>query len=547
MASKGRDLARIIVDGNGDVSETSLSNVLDNNGKVLLDKLSNYIDGNGNIKDSALGNLLDGGGDVISSKLDNINTTPIENSLSFLAMKVATDQNSTKFNMVDSVIDAFYDDTGVDTGNSTSINKVNNAYRGASTGTSTGVTGGDTLRYVTGSTTEYIHVFTTTGNSTIRFPNNGTIDVLLVGGGGAGSNNRGGGGSGGKVVYQQNVSVNGNQDYTITVGGGGIPVPYPNNYNATTSQYGGGHTTAFGYEARGGNPGGTRNGNWTGYTTSHQGGDADNGSNIGGWGGTSYGNSGGAGSGSAGGGGAGDGGAGSNASGNNGGNGGAGTLNTITGDSWYYAGGGGGSGNHRDNSSYAGGSGGIGGGGAGVGGAGASGGGSAYNNGAGASIYLGNGGGGNGAPNSGAGGGGAGVAGGAQGGEGGAGIVIVRYTESDQYETVAGDGTLISSSTTAESQPTTGDLVLLIENTTGTAILNTDIKGYVSRDDGTTWTQGTLIDEGSWGQNKRIIAFHDLDISSQPSGTSMRYKIETLNQSDGSKETRIHSTSLGWG
>ena len=33
--------------------------------------------------------------------------------------------------------------------------------------------------------------------------------------------------------------------------------------------------------------------------------------------------------------------------------------------------------------------------------------------------------------------------------------------------------------------------------------------------------------------------------SSQSSGTSMRYKIETLNQS-ASKETRIQAVSLGW-
>jgi len=88
-------------------------------------------------------------------------------------------------------------------------------------------------------------------------------------------------------------------------------------------------------------------------------------------------------------------------------------------------------------------------------------------------------------------------------------------------------------------------MVTLIEDAAGTATLNTDIKGYVSRDSGTTWTQGTLTDEGSWGTNKKVLAFHNLDISSQPSGTSMKYKITTHNQS-GSKETRIHATSLAW-
>jgi hypothetical protein len=107
------------------------------------------------------------------------------------------------------------------------------------------------------------------------------------------------------------------------------------------------------------------------------------------------------------------------------------------------------------------------------------------------------------------------------------------------------DMTLISNDTTAESEPDSSDMVMLIENAAGTATLNTDIKGYISRDSGSNFTQGTLVDEGTWGTNKKILAFHDLDISSQPSGTSMCYKIETLNQS-GSKETRIYATSIGW-
>ena len=88
-------------------------------------------------------------------------------------------------------------------------------------------------------------------------------------------------------------------------------------------------------------------------------------------------------------------------------------------------------------------------------------------------------------------------------------------------------------------------MVTLIENSTGTATLNTDIKGYISRDSGANWTQGTLVDEGSWGTNKKVLAFHDLDISSQPSGTAMCYKITTHNQG-ASKGTKIHATSIGW-
>ena len=142
------------------------------------------------------------------------------------------------------------------------------------------------------------------------------------------------------------------------------------------------------------------------------------------------------------------------------------------------------------------------------------------------------------------GGGGSGNGSNASGG-GGSGVVLIRYLSDAFTTTAVGDLTLQSTDSTASSAPSTGDLVTLIENSTGTATLNTDIKGYISRDSGANWTQGTLVDEGSWGTNKKILAFHDLDISSQPSGTSMCYKITTHNQS-GSKHTKIHATSLAW-
>ena len=105
--------------------------------------------------------------------------------------------------------------------------------------------------------------------------------------------------------------------------------------------------------------------------------------------------------------------------------------------------------------------------------------------------------------------------------------------------------TLQSTDVTAETEPDFGELVMLIENAYGTATLNTDIKGYISEDSGVTFTQGTLADEGTWGTNKQILGFHDLDISAQ-SGTSMCYKITTHNQVASSKETRIYATSIGW-
>jgi len=130
------------------------------------------------------------------------------------------------------------------------------------------------------------------------------------------------------------------------------------------------------------------------------------------------------------------------------------------------------------------------------------------------------------------------------GGNGGAGYTLKEggLSVAGTVETTA---TILSTATTAQAVPTKSDLVLLMKNHSGTATLNTDIKGYISRDGGTTYTQGTLVDKGNYGTGK-ILAVHDLDISSQPSGSSMKYKIELANQAAGSKETRIQACSLGW-
>ena len=68
--------------------------------------------------------------------------------------------------------------------------------------------------------------------------------------------------------------------------------------------------------------------------------------------------------------------------------------------------------------------------------------------------------------------------------------------------------------------------------------------GYISEDSGVTFTQGTLVDEGDWGTDKRILAFHDLTLTGT-SGTQMAYKI-TTHSSSAVYDTRIHATSIGW-
>ena len=203
-----------------------------------------------------------------------------------------------------------------------------------------------------------------------------------------------------------------------------------------------------------------------------------------------------------------------------GGAGGNGTANDYrTGSNVTYAGGGGG-GSDTSPSPNPGGAGGSGGGGAGSG--------------AGAAGTSGT-------ANTGGGGGGSGTTS-HNGGAGGSGIVVVRYTTGDLLG--VGNLTLVSNAQTAQTAPTTGRLMIYEEASTGTITLDTDLKGYVSRDGGTTYTQTPLTLDTTYETGKRLVS-GSVDISGQPSGTNMKYKIETLNQSE-TKVCRLHGASLLW-
>ena len=116
--------------------------------------------------------------------------------------------------------------------------------------------------------------------------------------------------------------------------------------------------------------------------------------------------------------------------------------------------------------------------------------------------------------------------------------------------TVNAAGTATSTANTALTAPTTGDICMLIENASGTATLNTagnDLRCAISRNGGTGWDYVTLVDKGTWGSGtKKILTANNVAFSNSASGTDIRYKIEWANQASGTKETRVHATSLAW-
>ena len=100
--------------------------------------------------------------------------------------------------------------------------------------------------------------------------------------------------------------------------------------------------------------------------------------------------------------------------------------------------------------------------------------------------------------------------------------------------------TIVSTAFTSTSVATSARIVVFEEDVE-TPTLNTDIIASVSRD-GTTFTNATLSDSGYvTGSSGQRILTGQADISGQPSGQSMRWKLALANNT-----VKIHGVSLQW-
>ena len=73
--------------------------------------------------------------------------------------------------------------------------------------------------------------------------------------------------------------------------------------------------------------------------------------------------------------------------------------------------------------------------------------------------------------------------------DGGSGVIILKYMAP------GANMTLLSNAQTAQAAPTEGRLMIYEETSTGSTTLDTDLKGYVSRDNGTTYTQTPMTED----------------------------------------------------
>ena len=101
--------------------------------------------------------------------------------------------------------------------------------------------------------------------------------------------------------------------------------------------------------------------------------------------------------------------------------------------------------------------------------------------------------------------------------------------------------TIVSTAFTSTSVASTARIVVFEENV-DTPTLNTDIIASVSRDAGVTFTNATLTDSGYvTGSSGQRILTGQADISGQPSGQSMRWKLALANN-----QVKIHGVALQW-
>ena len=457
-------------------------------------------------------------GSVPAARLGNVDTSGIlanQDDIALLGFKVAANGSLAKYNLVDQTIDAFEDASGVNASASTDEirNTANKYYSG----------------FVAG--LDHRTTFTTVESTTWTAPAGiNTTNYLVVGGGGGGASAYycGGGGAGG--FRTGSLSTTPGSSYTVTVGAAGSGAGSSGTaggdggdsvFSSITSDGGGGGGPYTGVPATSGGRDGGSGGGGAGSGAANEGG-------VGGSATAGQGYDGGVANYRSGGGGGGAGAVGAEGDPDRdepsgvGGAGGVGLSSDLSGSTVFYAGGGGGGASSNVNSTGTGGAGGNGGGGQGAGGHTVA-----------ATA---------GTANTGGGGGGASFDTGVYGtaGAGGSGIVILTGTAAGDNN----DMTLVSNAVTAESAPTTGDLVITYTNGSGTATINTDLKAYISRDGSAYTSAVTLVSQGTTGGHT-ILTANGVDLSGVASGTSMKWKIETLNQG-ASKETRIQAVSLGW-
>ena len=111
----------------------------------------------------------------------------------------------------------------------------------------------------------------------------------------------------------------------------------------------------------------------------------------------------------------------------------------------------------------------------------------------------------------------------------------------DTSPVISATGNYISTTQTASETISKMGMVVLYENTVGTATLNTDLIAQVSADNGSNFSTCTLEDIGNFSASVKIARAVGVSVTA---GTQVKYKMSFANQSFNSKETKVQGVGM---
>ncbi|MGE5515318.1 MAG: hypothetical protein ACM31D_05800 [Bacteroidota bacterium] len=115
----------------------------------------------------------------------------------------------------------------------------------------------------------------------------------------------------------------------------------------------------------------------------------------------------------------------------------------------------------------------------------------------------------------------------------------VQLTELQLYDGTLAAMVLLSPSVSVSSVPSYVCAYLLWSESSGSAVLGTDLTVELSRDGGSTWTAAALTIVAAYDGSFSVVKAR-ADVTGQPSGTSMRLRIKTFNN----KAQRVAAPAL---
>lgn len=97
----------------------------------------------------------------------------------------------------------------------------------------------------------------------------------------------------------------------------------------------------------------------------------------------------------------------------------------------------------------------------------------------------------------------------------------------------------------ADSSPEKAGIAVIHSGNLPIGNSDVDLVPRVSRDGGSTWSNGTFshVEDYDTSPTQRLYEAYDIDLTGQPSGNSMKWRLETANTS---YSTNIHSLVLNW-